>query len=231
MKQRKRWHIYPTAMDFETRVVRGILRAAREAIATRDLFRIVLAGGKTPESIYRRLAEADMDWRGWHIYWGDEGCVAPEDPLRNSRVAFHAWLDQVSIPREQVHPIPGELGPEAAAEHYTALLAGLGDFDLVLLGLGEDGHTASLFPGREWGAAPESPDVLIVRDAPKPPPCRLSLSANRLSRSREVVFLATGVSKYGAVQRWRCGELLPAAAITPECGVDVCLTQDAFDLA
>jgi 6-phosphogluconolactonase len=91
----------------------------------------------------------------------------------------------------------------------------------VLLGLGEDGHTASLFPGHEWGAAPGSPDVLAVLDAPKPPSQRVTLSAARLSRAREVWFVVSGDSKREAVAQWHSGENIPARAITPAAGVDV----------
>ncbi len=94
-------------------------------------------------------------------------------------------------------------------------------FDLTLLGLGEDGHTASLFPGREWGTEPDSPDALAVLDAPKPPAQRVSLSAARLSRSRQVIFLVSGESKRDALARWRASENIPARAIAPEKGVDV----------
>ena len=94
-------------------------------------------------------------------------------------------------------------------------------FDLALLGLGEDGHTASLFPGHEWGITPDSPDTLAVFDAPKPPPQRVSLSAARLSRSRQVIFLVAGESKHRAVTEWRNGKIIPARAIAPAAGVDV----------
>jgi 6-phosphogluconolactonase len=97
----------------------------------------------------------------------------------------------------------------------------LGDVDLVLLGLGEDGHTASLFPGHDWGVVPNSPDVLAVFDAPKPPPQRVSLSAARLSRAREVLFLVEGASKRDAVARWRMGADIPARSVRPSAGVDV----------
>ncbi|MDF9393039.1 MULTISPECIES: 6-phosphogluconolactonase [Methylococcus] len=232
-RQQKRWHIYPTATDFENRVVRGILRMAWEAIAIRGVFHIVLAGGKTPEPIYRRLAAAreEAEWRQWHVYWGDEFCLPTDDPGRNSAIARRVWLDHGPIPATQIHPIPAERGPQTGAEAYAEVIAGVEEFDLVLLGLGTDGHTAALFPGRDWGAGPASPDVLAVTDAPGPCAERVSLSAARLSRSREVIFLATGFGKFSAVQRWRCGEPLPAAAITPACGVDICVTLDAFDFA
>jgi 6-phosphogluconolactonase len=104
---------------------------------------------------------------------------------------------------------------------YTEALRTVGEFDLVLLGLGEDGHTASLFPGHEWGTAPGSPDVLAVFDAPKPPQQRVSLSAARLSRARQVIFLVSGESKREAVAEWRAGKNIPARAIVPTAGVDV----------
>ena len=91
----------------------------------------------------------------------------------------------------------------------------------MLLGLGEDGHTASLFPGHEWGTAPGSPDTLAVFDAPKPPPQRVSLSAARLSRARQVIFLVSGQSKQRAVAAWRAGKDIPARTIRPAVGVDV----------
>ena len=134
------------------------------------------------------------------------------------------WLDHVPIPKDRVHPIPAELGARAAALAYADTLRGVGEFDLVLLGLGEDGHTASLFPNHDWGTAPDAPDVLAVLDAPKPPPQRVSLSAARLSRAREVLFLVAGDSKREPIARWRAGEQLPAAAIRPAAGVDVLIS-------
>ena len=117
--------------------------------------------------------------------------------------------------------IPAELGAERAAAAYAAELRGVGDFDFVLLGLGEDGHTASLFPGHDWGDAPDAPDVLAVHGAPKPPPERVSLSAARFGRAREVWFLVAGADKRAALARWRAGDAIPAGAIRPAAGVDV----------
>ncbi len=136
-------------------------------------------------------------------------------------MAAEAWLDSVPIPALQVHAIPGERGALAAARMYAETLQTAGDFDLVLLGLGEDGHTASLFPGHEWGTERGAPDALAVLDAPKPPAQRVSLSAARLSRAREVIFLVAGESKRAAVTEWRAGKDIPARSIMPAAGVDV----------
>ena len=138
-------------------------------------------------------------------------------------MAALAWLDHVSIPREQIHLIPAERGAEIAANSYAQAVAGIEQFDLVLLGLGEDGHTASLFPGHELGNAPNAPATIAVFDAPKPPPERVSLSARRLSSARQVMFLVTGEAKRQAVGEWRNGVAIPAAAIAPASGVDIYL--------
>lgn len=198
-----------------------ILAAAESAIRARGRFDLVLAGGDTPRGAYRRLRDARADWAAWHLYFGDERCAPCGDPARNSRMAREAWLDHVALPARQLHAIPAELGAEPAADAYAALLRSVGEFDLVLLGLGEDGHTASLFPGRDWGAAPGSPAALAVVDAPKPPPERVSLSAARLSRTRAALFLVAGASKREALACWRAGAAIPAGAIAPAAGVDV----------
>jgi 6-phosphogluconolactonase len=198
-----------------------IVECAAGAIAARGEFRIVLAGGNTPRGVYRMLRSADADWRRWQVYFGDERCLPVGDPQRNSRMAGETWLDHVPVPGTAVHAIPGELGAAAAAQAYAAVLAPVGEFDLVLLGLGEDGHTASLFPGLELGRAADAPDVLAVFEAPKPPAQRVTMSAARLARSRAVLFLVEGEGKRDAIARWRAGELLPAAAIRPPAGADV----------
>jgi 6-phosphogluconolactonase len=200
-----------------------VVGAAAQAVAERGQFHLVLSGGETPRSIYRMLRDIQAGWGAWHVYFGDERCLPADDPERNSRMAGDAWLDHVVLPSGQVHPIPAELGPEKAAAAYAATLHGVGDFDLVLLGLGEDGHTASLFPGHDWGTAAGAPDALAILDATKPPPERVSLSAARLSRARQVVFLVAGESKLPAVAAWRAYRNIPARAITPAAGVDVLL--------
>ena len=219
--ERYRWHAVPDEPSLRQAAYEAILAGAARAIHERGKFHLVLAGGSTPRGVYHALGAAKTDWSAWHIYFGDERCLPPGDSARNSRMAAAVWLDCVPIPPLQVHAIPGELGALQAARMYAETLHAVGDFDLVLLGLGEDGHTASLFPDHEWGTAPGSPDTLAVFDAPKPPPQRVSLSAARLSRARQVVFLVSGESKHRAVGAWRAGKDIPARAIIPAAGVDV----------
>lgn len=219
------WHSCASPDDLVEKAVTRIGAAADEAIARRGVFRLVLAGGDTPTRVYRALAALPADWSRWHLWFGDERCLPKDDPGRNSRMAWETWLAHVSVPREQVHSIPGELGAAAAAAVYGQILVDVPAFDLVLLGLGEDGHTASLFPGHEWGEDATAPDVLAVFGAPKPPEERVSLSARRLALARRVLFLVTGAAKRKAVAEWRRGEGLPAAAIRPAGGVDVLVDQ------
>ncbi|HWT20443.1 MAG TPA: 6-phosphogluconolactonase, partial [Variovorax sp.] len=181
----------------------------------------------TPRAIYQMLRKAITDWPKWQVYFGDERCLPVGNSQRNSRMARDTLLDQVPIPRANIHTMPAEAGPVEGAAQYAQTLHAIGDFDLVLLGLGEDGHTASLFPDHDWGTADDSADVLPVFDAPKPPPERVSLSAARLSRARCVLFLADGESKREAVARWRAGDSIPASVIAPACGVDV-LTESSL---
>jgi 6-phosphogluconolactonase len=220
-QQTCRWQVYATADALQADAVKLISEAAQSAISAHGEFHIVLAGGSTPRAVYESLAGIRTDWSAWHIYFGDERCLPSNDPERNSSMALHAWLRHVNIPHMQIYMIPAELGAIRAAQEYAKLLQGVGDFDLVLLGLGEDGHTASLFPGQEWGVDPSAPAALAVHDAPKPPPERVSLSAWRLSRARQVLFLVAGAGKRDAVKTWRAGGAIPARAIAPETGVEV----------
>lgn len=222
-----RWHVYAAAGILARAAERCILSQAEHAITQRGAFRIVLAGGSTPRAVYGRLARANSDWARWHIYFGDERCLPVDAEQRNDTMARSQWLDHVSIPANQIHAIPAELGSHEGAEAYNRVLQGTGDFDLVLLGLGEDGHTASLFPGHYAGAAQDAPDVLAVSDAPKPPAARISLSANRLSRSRSVKLLVTGNGKRTAIGQLCNRENIPVCGVTPASGLDVLLDEAA----
>jgi 6-phosphogluconolactonase len=192
------------------------------------MFRIVLAGGNTPSLVYEHLCGIRSDWDRWHIYFGDERCLPRGHKDRNDRMATLAWLSHVPIPDAQVLAIPAETGAGEGAQSYAREIASVDRFDLVLLGLGEDGHTASLFPGNEIGIGGNSPDVLAVHDAPKPPPERISLSARRLSLTRRLFFLATGKGKARALSAWRRGVAIPASFISPESGVEGFITEDVL---
>lgn len=219
--QQCRWHAMSGAEAMSAAVAGRTLAAAERAVRRRGRFVIVLAGGNTPRGVYELLRSGAADWSKWHAYFGDERCAPRTDPARNSRMAESAWLDHVALPVHQVHEIPAELGPTEAAKRYAATLAPVGEFDLVLLGLGEDGHTGSLFPGHDPGQCANAPSVLAVLDAPKPPAHRVTMSARRFSRTTEAIFIVAGEEKREAVQRWRAGESIPARAITPRTGVDV----------
>jgi 6-phosphogluconolactonase len=220
------WQYLPDAAAVAAAATALILSASDAAIATRGEFRLVLAGGTTPDRVYRLLATSQADWARWQIYFGDERCLPPTDPERNSRMAATAWLEQSGIPPRNIHPIPAELGPQAAARQYAALIAAARPFDLVLLGMGEDGHTASLFPGH---IHPAGEQVHAISDAPKRPPGRVSLSREALSDSRDVLILITGAGKRAAVRRWRAGEDLPIAHITARDHLRVLLDHAASD--
>jgi 6-phosphogluconolactonase len=226
-----RWHSYSTTAELEAAAVRAILQSTQRAISRHKEFHIVLAGGNTPRRIYETLRSADTDWSAWHVYFGDERCLPADHAERNSRMAGLAWLDHVGIPAAQIHVIEAERGAELAAQRYAQIVGRVAQFDLVLLGLGEDGHTASLFPHHDPGNTPDAPVVLAVHDAPKPPPERVSLSANRLAAARQVMFLVTGESKRQAVHDWRNGMDIPAAAIKPAGGVDVYLEAGLLESA
>ena len=188
-----------------------VLAAATTAIAERGAFKLVLAGGTTPMACYDLMAEAKADWNRWHLYFGDERCLGAEDPERNSVMAAGHLTDRVPIPVAQVHPIAAERGATAAATAYSPLVEAALPFDLVLLGMGEDGHTASLFPGDRH---PEKALVVPVHGAPKPPPERVSLGPAALIACRQMLVLVTGAGKRSAMKQWRAGEDLPIAQFT-----------------
>lgn len=212
-----RWHAYASLDALQDAAAQEIAQCAERAILERGQFRIVLAGGNTPRAIYQKLRNARTDWASWEIYYGDERCLPKTHSERNSLMANEAWLSHVPIPQNRIHAMPAELGPLEGARRYAEILKRVDEFDLVLLGLGEDGHTASLFPEKKW----DEQDAFPVFDSPKPPPERISLSPARLSAARSVFFLVSGESKRQAVSNWRSGKPIPAAFVAPESGVDI----------
>jgi 6-phosphogluconolactonase len=216
--QISRWHHFETQDAINQATLNRILAAANESIASRGCFSIVLAGGSTPKNVYALLKDANANWANWHVYHNDDRCLPSDNSERNSLMARTTWLNHVSIPANQIHDIPAELGNIEGAKTYAKTLTGVPEFDLVLLGLGEDGHTASLFPNQP---VDNSADAVPVFNAPKPPADRITVSQQRLNNTREVIFLVTGAGKQDAVNDWRNGVAIPATLISPKNGVDV----------
>jgi len=228
---RLRWHVYTDLDQLIEAVANGIMSEAARAISAAGRFLIVLAGGSTPRPIYARLVELNTPWHQWHIYFGDERCLRTGHPERNDTMIREVWLDKVSIPVDQIHAVPAELGASAGAKSYAQELASLGPFDLTLLGLGEDGHTASLFPGGPLGCQRGAPDVLAVHAAPKPPASRVSMSAARLTRSQSVQLIVTGEEKRAVLARLRDGADMPIRSVNPANGIDLFLDGTASPTA
>ncbi|MDX1735595.1 MAG: 6-phosphogluconolactonase [Halioglobus sp.] len=186
-----------------------LLEQAAASISARGRFVLALCGGRTPERLYRRLAEADEDWDRWHLVYGDERCLPCHHEDRNSTLVTRCWLDAIDFPSENHHVPEVELGSDVAAARYAAAIETLLPLDMALLGIGEDGHTASLFPGHTHPFH----SVVPVHDAPKPPAQRISLSYATLCDAAAVCFLVTGAAKHDALRRCLQGDDLPAARI------------------
>ena len=178
--------------------------AADIAEALRDGARsLVLAGGTTPQRCYELLARMDVAWGRVSILFGDERCVPPHHPDSNYRMARRALLDHVAP--ATIYRMPAELGPDEGAGLYAHVVAAVAPLDVVVLGIGEDGHTASLFPGHP---ALKAPGLAVgIRDSPKPPPQRVTLTLNALQTARRVIILATGAGKADAVAKAKRSEV------------------------
>ena len=213
-----RWHSFDSQDNINQAATARILQAANEAIQAQGSFYVVLAGGSTPKAVYQLLSEQQADWANWHVFHNDDRCLPVDHEERNSKMARDAWLSKVAIPEQQIYDIPAELGNVAGAKAYAETLKDVRTFDLVILGLGEDGHTASLFPNQ---TVDNSADAVPVFDAPKPPADRITISQSRLNNTKEVMFLVTGAVKQEAVDNWRNGVAIPATLITGKNGVDV----------
>jgi 6-phosphogluconolactonase len=217
-----------TLADAEAVAERAALQIARElnsARRTRGVAHLALSGGTTPARTYELLASGrssgigQPDWEGIEVWFADERCVGPEDSESNYRLARETLLDAAGIAQERVHRMQGELGSEQGAERYARELRGrvppepagpagalaLADadpvpaLDVIVLGIGPDGHIASLFPGAPTLDADPQAVCLAVHDSPKPPPERITLSLPVLRAARACVLLATSASKSDAV--------------------------------
>ncbi len=206
--------------------LRLIVESARGAVAQREVFRIALSGGNTPREIYAQLARIDLPWDRVVCTFGDERCVPPDDAQSNYKMAKESLLDAVKIPRENVLRIRGELAPDAAAEDYEKDLAAAAAknaepryvHDLLLLGLGPDGHTASLFP--DTAALSETEKNVVANFVPKFSADRITFTYPLINAARHVCFLVKGREKSGVVDEILAGgATYPAARVQPTHGL------------
>jgi 6-phosphogluconolactonase len=199
-----------TCADAEAVAVRAaadIARHLERVRAERGVANLALSGGGTPKRTYELLAGEPVDWSGVEVWFADERCVGPDDPDSNYRLASETLLRAAPIPAERIHRMRGELGPEEGAGQYALELSqhaprGGGEvpvLDLIVLGIGPDGHVASLFPGAATLDAGGHALCLGVHDSPKPPPERITLSLAVLRTAARCILLATGAGKSDAI--------------------------------
>jgi 6-phosphogluconolactonase len=221
--------VYPDLEALSQAAAALVVKQAGLAVISRGRFSLALSGGNTPRRTYELLAQppfvTQAPWNRMHIFWGDERCVPLDDPRSNARMARQAWLDHVPIPETQIHPLNCAQAPAAAAQQYEAQLRKFFTgqphrLDLVLLGLGENGHTASLFPGTSvlqeksrWAA-----EVYVAEQDLY----RVTLTAPLINQAAVVAFLVAGDSKAGVLREVLQGprnvEHLPAQLIQPQNG-------------
>jgi 6-phosphogluconolactonase len=182
--------VLETAEDVAEAGAKAIAQALQEGSRT-----LVLAGGTTPARCYELLADMAVEWGRVTVLFGDERCVPPDHPDSNYRMARETLLDKVAP--ATVHRMPAELGPDEGAAAYESTIKALMPLDVIVLGIGEDGHTASLFPGHPLLKAKGL--VAGIRDSPKPPPERVTLTLPAIQSARLVIILATGAGKAKAV--------------------------------
>lgn len=189
-------------MEWVDTAVKEIIFQATQAIKSRGFHTLVLSGGNTPQPIYRELAspnhQSSLDWRKIYIFWGDERCVPPTDPESNFFMAKTALLDRISIPPNNVFRMKGEIQPEEAANVYQQeidqfFISKEKRFDTILLGLGGDGHTASLFP--KTNGLNESTRWVVPNMNPYSNTHRVTLTFPAINNSRNIIFLVNGAKK------------------------------------
>lgn len=213
--------------ELAARAVERFIAVARESVARQGRFSAALSGGETPREMHRRLAApptvSAVPWSSTHFFWVDERCVPRESPHSNFGAAWGDFLSLVPIPADHLHPVNGELLPEDGAAHYELELVRsfhlkkneLPVFDLVILGMGSDGHTASLFP--ESTALSEKKRRVLSVHGGIPALDRITLTVPVLNRARHVVFLVSGAGKAERVKAVLSGSgaSLPAGRIRP----------------
>lgn len=233
--------VFPDLPAVSRAAAEEFVTLAREAIAQRGRFNVALSGGRTPKEMHRLLAgefREQVDWSKVHLFFGDERYVDPSDPLSNYRMARETLLDLVPVPGGQVHPIPtAAADPVESARAYEATLQaqfgqGVPVFDLILLGMGPDGHTASLFPGTP--AAAERDHLVMAVRANIEPPLRLTLTLPVLTAARRTLFLVTGADKRPVWEEIKAdpagaGSRYPAALVAVEAALAVWLVDQSLE--
>lgn len=238
MKTGREWFVAGTADDLAREAASRFVDAANRAVAARGRFSVALSGGSTPRKLYTLLTQPpyrqSIDWSKVNLFFADERHVPADHPDSTALLVRETLLQGVPVPEEQVFVMPsGNAVPEVDAAAYARTLeiffgSGLPRFDLMLLGMGPDGHTASLFPGY-----PDYPGtVAAVHDSPKPPPDRLTLTLPVINQAREILFLVSGSDKAQALKTVfdsaPAGEgVLPAARVMPVDGILSWLTDRA----
>lgn len=211
-------NIYPDFESLTYAAVEMFVELANQSIRKRGRCSVALSGGGTPEPFYRALAEpanqARILWEQLHLFWGDERPVSPADPESNFYMAREALIGPVEIPQENVHRVPAEMDVRLAAFSYEETLRDFFEgewprFDLVLLGMGEDGHTASLFP--ESAGLNEEHRWFIANYAPKRETWRLTLTKHAINAGREIWVLVRGASKADKLAEVLTGKQAPRA--------------------
>ncbi len=208
--------VYDSPADVASALADLFIAKGNEALAARGRFTVSLAGGTTPKAAYALLGtqprKIALDWTKTEIFFGDERCVPPDDAQSNYRMAREAFIDAVAIPPDNVHRIKGEIDPADAANAYRdEIVAALGDhprLDLVLLGMGPDGHTASLFPGND----PTADDEALVRAvySTSQQQWRVTLTPSLLNAARTIAFAVEGAGKAAMLERVRHGPYEPS---------------------
>jgi 6-phosphogluconolactonase len=196
--------VVPDAVALAEEAAGLVAEAAGKAVAMQGTFSLVMSGGGTPKALYHRLAQepyrSSIDFSKVEIYFGDERCMPPDHADSNYRMAKETLFDQVPIPPANIHRIRGETEPEQAAKEYGELLKsrfGDGGADLVLLGMGDDGHTASLFPGST--ALDETKHRCVALHVEKLNAWRVTMTAPFINRARQVLVLISGAGKAARV--------------------------------
>jgi 6-phosphogluconolactonase len=215
--------VFETLDELSAAAARTIAEAANDAIHRRGSFTLALAGGETPRGLYRRLASdhrQDVPWDSVHLFWSDERFVPIDDPDSNAAMARDI-LAPLALPSRNLHvPETRDVDVDECARRYEEELLPFLPLDATLLGLGEDGHVASLFPGSS--ALDETTRLVVaVRGAPKPPPLRITMTLPAINRSRSVHILVSGAAKKAALARALGDDppVVPGGRVRPEGGL------------